>query len=346
MEKLINKIKAKLQYNIYHAQLITKLLINNHPTAYVFGAPLQRNMGDQAQTFCISNWIKKNYKNYKVRIIVIPHTTNNIINLIHRNIKKDDKIFFHSGYHITDIYNVLDLYTKCIKTFKDHKIICFPQTINFEDENKLIKTAKTYSSHNDLTLMCRDEKSFKIAKKYFNTKHILLYPDIVTSLIGKYQFNNKRDGVLFCIRNDVESFYSKEQIISLIKKFSCRTKVTDTTITISPYYIVKHRLEIIEQILNYYSTFKVIITDRYHGTIFSLISNTPVIVISSTDHKLSSGVKWFPENIFGKYINFANNLDEAYNIAQNYLNVEIDYKLLPPYFENNYYSKLKDLIDE
>ncbi|WP_082026255.1 polysaccharide pyruvyl transferase family protein [Prevotella pectinovora] len=44
-------------------------------------------------------------------------------------------------------------------------------------------------------------------------------------------------------------------------------------------------------ILQQFAKYQVVITDRYHGTIFSQIVNTPVIVISSTDHKLRSGVK-------------------------------------------------------
>lgn len=343
--RILIKIKNKLQYYTYHCNLYYNLIKDyQFPIAYVFGAPLQRNMGDQAQSYCIAKWIHENYKEYKIKIIVIPHTTNRLIKFIKKTIKDNDKIFFHSGYHLTDLYNVKEIYFKCIHSFNEKEIICFPQTVYFKETNNLLTTANEYNSHKNIILLCRDEQSYNIAKKVFNIK-LLLFPDIVTSLIGKYQFENKREGVLFCIRNDVESLYSKEQIKALKNRFSCRTETTDTTITIDPYYIVKHRIEILENILNYYSTFKVIITDRYHGTIFSLISNTPVIVISSTDHKLSSGVKWFPKHIFGDYITYASNLNEAYEKALILTKKAIKYQL-PPYFENEYFSKLKDIIDE
>lgn len=49
------------------------------------------------------------------------------------------------------------------------------------------------------------------------------------------------------------------------------------------------------------SHYKVVITDRYHGTIFSLIANTPVIIIKSTDHKVTTGADWF-KGIYDDYV--------------------------------------------
>ena len=95
---------------------------------------------------------------------------------------------------------------------------------------------------------------------------------------------------------------------------------------------------------DYYSRFKLIITDRYHGTIFSLIAGTPVIVLKTSDHKLSSGVKWFPEE-FKDYVTFAENLDEAYEKAAMMMNKQLTHQL-PPYFKENYYDKLKSLLED
>ena len=104
--------------------------------------------------------------------------------------------------------------------------------------------------------------------------------------------------------------------------------------------------KILSEIFEEYSKYEVVITDRYHGTIFSLIAATPVVVIGSTDHKLSSGVKWFPRNIFGDYITFANDLDEAYSKAIQMLqnSKKISHEL-PPYFKENYYDILKKRLE-
>src|SRR5690606_39434039 len=61
------------------------------------------------------------------------------------------------------------------------------------------------------------------------------------------------------------------------------------SLDIDPYYLAKRRRGVIEEFLQNIKRHKLVITDRYHGTIFAIAANTPVIVLGSTDHKLSSG---------------------------------------------------------
>lgn len=82
-------------------------------------------------------------------------------------------------------------------------------------------------------------------------------------------------------------------------------------------------------------TFKTVITDRHHGTIFSAMANTPVIVINSADHKLSSGVNRFPQEEFVENVQFAKDLDDAYAKAKEILE-KVDIRQNPPYFKDNY----------
>jgi Exopolysaccharide biosynthesis protein len=303
-------------------------------------------MGDQAQTYCIKNWVEKNFEDYQVIIFTLATATNFILHTIRKNINPDDMLFCHSGYHLTDLYREKDVYCKVAELFPDYKIIIFPQTVNFiQDKAADEKRVSTiFNNHKNITLLLRDEFSYETAQSLFQNCRLLLYPDIVTSLIGKRKYTNDRDGILFCLRNDIEAFYNQEQIQAFQKKFG-NTKIdrNDTTITLSYRTIRKKRKEILENMFDVFSRYKVVITDRYHGTIFSLIAGTPVIVLSSTDHKLSSGVKWFPES-FGDYVKFAHNLDEAYQLASEILQRNDYSHILPPYFEDNYYSGLKSKL--
>lgn len=108
--------------------------------------------------------------------------------------------------------------------------------------------------------------------------------------------------------------------------------------------IIADRIGYLEKTWDMFSRYKMVITDRYHGTIFSMIAATPVIVISSSDHKLSSGVKWFPDS-FSDYIYYEQNIDNVINIADKIYNTKYDYKL-PQYFNTEYYDKLKGKITE
>ena len=87
-----------------------------------------------------------------------------------------------------------------------------------------------------------------------------------------------------------------------------------------------------------------VITDRYHGTIFSLVAGTPVIIIKTTDHKVVTGAEWF-RGVYDDYVYLAETLDEAYELAKKLLSASLTNRLLP-YFEKNYYDKLPAILEK
>ena len=93
-----------------------------------------------------------------------------------------------------------------------------------------------------------------------------------------------------------------------------------------------------------YSHYKVIITDRYHGTIFSLVAGTPVVVLKTTDHKVVTGVDWF-NGVYDQYVYLAQTPEHALDIAKNILNSKFDHSL-ENYFQKEYYDKLPALIQQ
>lgn len=351
LTSLISRIYRSLnyRYTLYMEQrrLIKLVTLKNCKTVFLFGSPGHSNMGDQAQTYCIQKWIEKNYDGYRLIILTLSTSTDKVINCIRKYIKPDDLLICHSGYHITDLYDEKKVYCRIAQLFPDFKIFIFPQTVNFvsnrEDEKYV---SDTFNKHGRITLCCRDEFSYQYAQKIFKNCRLLLYPDVVTSLIGTMKYDNPRKGVLFCMRNDVEAFYKPQDIQILRDKFEgIITKITDTTVPISYSIIKREREKILLEIFNEFSKYELVITDRYHGTIFSLIAGTPVIVISSADHKLSSGVKWFPES-FSDYVKFAPNLEDVYQLALDLLSNKSRSYLLPMYFEQKYYSVLKYKIED
>ena len=321
------------------------ILTRSQKMVFLFGSPFHSNMGDQAQSYCLLKWFSENYPDYQVMLFRYTETLDSVLCVLRYTIRKNDKIVCHSGYHLTDLYHEQDVYCKLAKMFKDRQIWIFPQTVYYKQESNLRQTAEIMNAHGRVTLMARDEISYNTAQKYFTNCRLLLYPDIVTSLIGTMKFNHERDGILFCIRNDIEAFYNKEQITKLKDSFKFfKVDETDTTLKIPFREIVKDRETVLCRQLDYYSRFKLVITDRYHGTIFSLIAGTPVIVLKTSDHKLSSGVKWFPEE-FKDYVYFAENIEDVHDMAMPILDKKLTHQL-PPYFKENYYDKLKYLLED
>lgn len=346
IKQKFNRLQWLFYQNISAKRLFKKL--SERPKSkriYFFCTPTHSNLGDQAQLLCWLRLFEKWYSDYE--IIKVPTSFKNFETLrtIHKNLQPDDKLFIHSGYLFFDPHPELPFILDIVRDFYDRQIIILPQTVNIMDEWFQHITSQILNSNHNLTLICRDEVSLHKAENLFPKVSLALMPDVVTSLMGDKDFisekfwNRKREGILFCLRNDLEKFYNNKEIDNLKNRFrGIKVDTTDTTINAKPWVWEKKRESLIISILDKFAKYQLIITDRYHGTIFSQIVNTPVIVINSADHKLSSGVKWFPKEIFKDNIFYANDLNEAYVLALNILKRDGKIFENPPYLKNKYYS--------
>lgn len=327
---------------------------------YLLCEPKHANLGDQAQLMCTLQWLKANYPDRKVVRFGymfgvfdfdLKSRLKDVLLLfkflyLKLTIGKDDVFVGHSGYFFVDHHIGWATFAFISRYFPQYKMVIFPQTVNFYSPVAKMIASKSFGNKKNITLLCRDKVSFEKAMQLFGDTKMLLFPDIVTSLIGTMHFENPREGILFCLRDDVEAFYSKEEIKKLAGRFvNIRKDFTDTTIRVTPKEMARRREELILEKIRYFSTFRLVITDRYHGTIFSAIASTPVIVINSNDHKLSSGVAWFPKEQYGDSVQYASNLDEAYAKAEVILSLsDLRYEN-PPYFKENFWDKLKEQIE-
>ena len=335
---ILKKIKTRL---IKIAETLRLSLPGRKPIVFLFGVPYHTNLGDHAQTYCIQKWIKTYLPQYRIYITMLTTATPARMAMIRQFFRKGDLIFFHSGYHMTDLYSEKSVYEKVVQLFPEEVVRILPQTIMFQQQEHAKECAEVFNSHGKSILLCRDAYSYTTAQTLFKDCQLHLYPDIVTSQIGVFPVKapKKREGILFCMRNDKEAFYSKKQIEALRQKLEERytTKLSDTTIKISSQKIAANRERILATTFADMAKSKVVVTDRYHGTIFSLIANTPVIVLNSTDHKLSSGVQWFPKS-FSNHVFHAASLDEVPEIVAQIMQREHP-AALPPYFEEQYYGR-------
>lgn len=315
---------------------------------YLFGSPCHSNLGDNAQTVCIHDWIKLNYPGCE--LFIFNFVQNNIyFPILKSSIQKDDLIFLHSGYHITELYPLFaSVYTHIFRLFPENRIFFFPQTVNIATEKMRNKVKKLFNEHAKLLVAARDEQSREFISYCFeeNPEKLLLLPDVVTTMIGRYipKASPERDGILCCLRNDKEKIWPTEKVIASLQNQSIKIETNDTTIKESVSSGVEEKRSVITGMIDYFSQFKVIITDRYHGTIFSLIANTPVIVIDSSDHKLRSGVDWFSDPAFEGRIFYARTLEEIDGLVNKIVQTP-ELPAPPPLLYERYYAGLKDKID-
>ena len=315
---------------------------------YYLGIPAHANLGDLAQGMCIRSWLKKHYADYQIIEIetnALVNTHLSVLKRLQSDYKKDDIIVFQSGYTTTDLGGFADeMHRAVMGALPDAKMLMLPQTIFFKSKENETRTSKCYNSIKHMLFLARDEVSFEMAKQMFPDIPVKLYPDIVTTLIGTKHFSYKRKGILLCCRDDSEKLYSSSDIVALMERLKDIDDVSSTDTT-------KHgnRREIVANAENYiwneiekYSMYRCIITDRYHGTIFSMIASTPVIVIKSSDHKVITGVNWF-DGVYDGHIFRAEDLNHAFELVKQIYSSDIP-EISNPYFEKQYYDKLPELF--
>ena len=168
-----------------------------------------------------------------------------------------------------------------------------------------------YRTAADLTILERDHISYAYGCEQFPfIKHILV-PDTVTALsVGQCHQFTERNGVCFFLRRDKEKVLADSFIENLMewsKENNVFCRQSDTVIGESIRNNSERWRAVIDK-LNMAKSARVVVTDRFHGVVFSIITHTPVIVFKSYDTKISAGVRWFQDL---DWVYYAENMDLA-----------------------------------
>ena len=319
---------------------------------YYLGVTSHRNLGDLAQHYCITKWIKENFPNHEIAmvesdVIVNKKITKHFFEHLKHIFGEDDIIVFQSGYCTQDLGGNHTLMHRLVcSNMPDAKILMMPQTIFFKYERNRKICSENHNKATRMLFLARDKVSYEQAKDMFPNLHVEAYPDIVTTLIGTMCFDNPRRGVCLCTRNDGEKYYTDNEIDKLencLIADGIRVARKDTQ-SFHPVKEIKSKLQYyIEEEIESYSHYEVTITDRYHGTIFSLCAGTPVIIIKTNDHKVITGADWF-KGVYDDYVYVAKDLGDAYNICKSVIAKNLNHQL-SPHFKQVYYDKLKGYIE-
>jgi len=272
----------------------------NRHQVYIFLAADYGNLGDVAITYAQTKFLEK-YANRQVIEIPISKSLQGLW-FVKDHIKSGDIVTTVGGGNMGDLYDQIEYIRQlAISFFPKNKFISFPQTFDFSETPKgklsLQKAIDCYSNHPDLTIIAREEISFNLMKKYFPKNNVILTPDIVLSL-DQSTNQYKREGVVFCLRNDNEKALSKHQnkeIIDITSTYFSKSEYYDTHIGKNNLSIEQREFEL-NQIWNKFRGAELVITDRLHGMIFCYITNTPCIVFQNNNHKVRETVKWLPKN--------------------------------------------------
>lgn len=308
----------------------------------LMGTPHHANIGDLAIAYAEEKIIKELFPQKKFYIMQ-EEKLDTCAKKVKKYIKDDDIILLHGGGNIGDTYVTPEMGRReVISSYPNNKIIIFPQTAYFENEEELNISKKIYNAHNDLVIMAREKKSYEFMKKNFYNAKVCLTPDIVMSL--KESSNTRRHGVLLMFRRDKEKILGNNMtdfIVSYVEKNFESYKISDMNIGTEPVNNISEKIRenILKDKFEELQNAKLVITDRLHGMIFSAITETPCVVFDSLTHKIIESYDWF-KNL--GYIQMCKNINNLENCIKKAINFK------PCIYDNDFTKKIISniLIDE
>lgn len=293
LKKIIRKVYTYIYYMLSLVRIIFESLIYKN-RIYLFGIPIHGNLGDQAILYAEEEFLKENFENLHVIEI-----ESNIVRKFSKLLKllvKDNVILVHGGGFLGTLWlNEEIMFRTVLENFPNNNVIVFPQTAYFsndEDGKKILnESQKIYAKHKKLYICCREKYSYDFMKKNFSSCNILLIPDMVLYLNG---INNNKDkkNVLFCIRNDKEKVkYDFDNLKSKLSDFT----FTETDMVVQNNIYLFNRKKHLYNKINEFSNYKLIITDRLHGMVFSLLAGVPCLVFENKSYKIKGVYEWISD---------------------------------------------------
>ena len=269
---------------------------------YLLGTPWYGNIGDQAITLGELHILQSVFADFK--IIDVPYGVyySRWSKWLGLGITEKDVIFMQGGGNLGSLYPQEEKIRRdVVSSYKDNKLVIMPVSIYFHANSygmeELRKSREVYEAARDLTIISRDENSWNFARENFVNVHNILAPDAATALEGMVgKAWEARKDVMFFLRSDKEKISSDAMLNKLKDMLSAQGisyHVNDTTVSHDVFDEERHRA--VSDKLGLAASSRLVITDRFHGVVFSVITHTPVIAFKSFDTKISAGIKWFKD---------------------------------------------------
>lgn len=267
-------------------EAVHDLPVNNLPKFYSFGVPTYTNLGDQAVSLAQKKYIEHEFPEYQF-IEILEDDNDEAIEIVKRVIKPGDIVSFVGGGNMGSLYtDHEEARRKVFSTFVDNLTISFPQSIHFEDnehgkaEEKLSQEAYAKNSH--LFLVARDAQSYHRMQTTFENK-VLFTPDMVLYM-KPVEHNVKKESTLIVLRHDSEKVVKQETVDAIKKLLSKNKSVAETDTVLDTFERITpvNREKLFKDELELFAKQEIIVTDRWHAMVFSVLTGTPCLLFGNS----------------------------------------------------------------
>ncbi|OIL70726.1 general stress protein [Oenococcus oeni] len=266
---------------------VTVLPTNGRAKFFAFGIPNYTNLGDQAVSLASRKYIEKEFSEYEY-IEILEENNDEGIEAVKKIITSQDIVSFVGGGNMGSLYTDHEsARRKVFSTFINNLTISFPESINFEDnpqgQKELKLSQEAYNKNPHLYLVARDAQSYHRMQTTFKS-HVLFTPDMVLYLNPR-DFHFERSGALFALRRDGEKVIKDElveELKDLLDNGQRPIKQTDTVLDDVDRITPLTREKLFDQELELFAHQEMIITDRWHAMVFSVLTGTPCLLFGNS----------------------------------------------------------------
>ena len=291
------------------------------------------NVGDHAIVLGEKKIIKSAGKGRQIveldsmQYALLKHSVKNLI-------KNDDIIIIDGGGNFGDVWPETQLaINDIIHSYSQNKIIVFPESWYFTNSDNgrilLANTVEVINDHPNIVIYARDSYSFSMMKKYMPSSDIRQSLDTVFFL----DFNlddPKGSEIALVVRDDRESIntqFSKAKLENYFRDHG----ISFYEIKNDCYHHIpkRKRKQYVRNIVAQYKRAKLVITDRFHGMVLSILCRKPCVIIDNKTGKVRNSyndIKKYIDGILcidhqnstmGDVIEFANS-KLALNISEDF----------------------------
>ncbi len=285
------------------------VLLTGKRIAYI-DIPLHYNVGDLLIYLGTESFFNKNNLNVVYRSEVNKTSLSALKNV--------DAIVFHGGGNFGDLYTAHQkLREKILSKYSEKLIVCLPQTIHFDSEDRLTASAAIFAKHPNFHFFVRDVKSLELAKRF--TEKAKLMPDMAHSLhplvdvteVGPT--NAMPQKILSLVRRDIESVrnatgrnihkrgFDWDDLITLNEIAILRTyqilRMVKPELAIKLWH--KNTKDVVFKSYQFFQKHDVVYTDRLHGLILASLLGKPIMMYDNSYGKNFSYYDcWLKNNPF------------------------------------------------
>ncbi|MCM1425822.1 MAG: polysaccharide pyruvyl transferase family protein [Eubacterium sp.] len=266
---------------------------------YLIGTPDHYNIGDHIITYATCVFLQDIVPEIEIIEISMKEFPRKLPEL-QKNIRQDDILILQGGGNMGNIYWRNErIRREIIKRFYNNKIIIFPETIYYtkdcEGTADLAISQSIYEKAAKLVICAREKVSYEIMNEVYPWNTVILVPDMVCYL--EPNISVSREKVKLFYRSDLEKSISealKQKIEEFLKDRKLDYEYKDMMHLGKGYIGKANRDRIVWNKIKEIAGAKLVITDRLHAMILSVITGTPCLVIAEYNHKIESAYyTWF-----------------------------------------------------